>query len=117
MRNLIPSICIIGLILLTSCSKDEDNTFLKPEELVGSVWKFYSDPEFEYISLNFVSETTVDGWSKYPDEVAQKDWTGSFDLSFNSIVITVDGELFSGTIENDEMVLIVAGEAYTFSRE
>ena len=122
MRKIILLAFVFATILTTSCSKDEIDDFTNPESISGTTWKYISvtdmDEDLEYALLIFTSTTMVEGWTKFMDEVEQKDWTGSFTISNDQISISYDeDESFTGIIDGENMNITIDGETLIFLKQ
>ena len=120
MKKLIFLTMAIFAVITTSCSKDENDDFTKPENLSGTTWKCSEldwDEDLEYAKLVFTSTTIVEGWTKYVDEVEHKDWTGSFTISNDEISISFEGDSFIGIIDGETMTVTIDGETLIFTKQ
>ncbi len=123
MRKLILLAVVFATILTTSCSKDDNVDFTNPENISGTTWKCTSgtdwDEDHEYILMIFTSTTTVEGWSKEPNEEEELDWSGSFTISDDQISLSSNAVdiIITGIIDDENMTLTMAGGTYIFSEQ
>jgi hypothetical protein len=121
MKKLILLIIIFTSILTTSCTKDEKDDSISPENISGTTWKCTSGTDWfedlEYALLIFTSTSTAQGWTKEIDELEQKDFDGSFTISNNQIFISHEDGSVTGIIDGGNMTTIIDGETYVFIKQ
>lgn len=121
MRKLIILAFVFATVLSTSCSKDEIDDFITPEDISGTTWKCTSGEAFgedlEYALLVFTSTTAVEGWTKYIVDDVQKDWTGTFTISDDRISVLSENVRFTGVIEGEIINISMGEEVFVFSKQ
>ncbi|NAS13158.1 hypothetical protein [Poritiphilus flavus] len=99
---------LISILLILSCSKDEDNSqnTAGPENLTGTTWRssVFPGTDVEYALLEFLSQTQVQGSTKRPEQEIQIDWTGIYEIVNDSIFIDYEVEGLKGRITDIEII-------------
>lgn len=120
MKTLLAIALVMVTIYMISCTKDDNIDYTQPENLSGTTWKCSSGPDWdedcEYALLIFTSVTTVEGWSKYIGEEQERDWTGTFSISNNTITMNHGGYSYSGSIEGSSIRLVLNSKTYVFDK-
>lgn len=104
---------LMTLFVVSSCSDDDKEDVQTPQNLVGTTWKCETmkllDPDLEYVTLKFTSDTGVEGWTKYKEEEFKREWMGTYTVSGKTITIVegVAQETLTGTISGVTMNLTV----------
>lgn len=123
-------------ITLTACTEEDIlnmiGDYTDAENLSGTTWTCNEESntsvDFEFweegmeeASLVFTSAATVEGWVTSDGEESQKDWTGAFFLSDDSISISYiyesETETLKGIIEDETMTITIEDQSFIFAKE